>query len=178
MPILSIAIKKKASHLSGSAADVFSSIMPTCGNGELCGKLLHNATNRAHLGRLKFHCSKAKKSIRPVRQQRITLRRMVSTSRRSLLLVTWCETCLIRHGASQRTIGISVIAIGMLAKCRLSNAVGSLLGIMPLNQSRIAKSLSALKQLGRSVQRQERQQLWHQHPARKPKTSPMPRNSW
>jgi len=60
MPILSIAIKKKASHLSGSAADVFSSIMPTCGNGELCGKLLHNATNRAHLGQLKRHCSKAK----------------------------------------------------------------------------------------------------------------------
>ena len=37
------ALSNKASHLSRSATEAFESIILTCGNGELCSKLLHNA---------------------------------------------------------------------------------------------------------------------------------------
>lgn len=49
-----------ACHLSRTATDVFSSVMLTCGNGELCSKLFHNAINRAYVRRLKVNHSKAK----------------------------------------------------------------------------------------------------------------------
>ena len=47
-------------HLSRNAAEVFSTIVVTCGNGELCSKLLFNAINRDCIQRLKVHCSVAK----------------------------------------------------------------------------------------------------------------------
>ena len=53
------ALSNFASHLSRTTTEVFSSIMLACGNGELCSKMLHNATNRAYIRRLKACCSKA-----------------------------------------------------------------------------------------------------------------------
>jgi len=51
-----------ASHLSRATTDVFSSIMLTYGNGELCSKLLCNTMNRAYVRRLKACYSVAKKN--------------------------------------------------------------------------------------------------------------------
>jgi len=48
-----------ASHLSRSTTEVFSSIMLTYGNGELCSKLLYNAINRAYILRVTAYYSKA-----------------------------------------------------------------------------------------------------------------------
>ena len=49
-----------ACHLSRSTTDVFSSIMLTYGNGELCSKMLYNTLNRSCLRKLKACCSAAK----------------------------------------------------------------------------------------------------------------------
>jgi len=48
------------SHLSRNTTDVFSSLTLTCGNGEMCSKLLHNCMNRAYLRRVKSCYSKLK----------------------------------------------------------------------------------------------------------------------
>jgi len=44
----------------GKQQEVFSSIMLTYGNGELCSKLLYNTINRSYIRRLKSYYSKAK----------------------------------------------------------------------------------------------------------------------
>ena len=49
-----------ASHLSRSTTEVFSSLILTYGNGEMCSKLMYNAINRAYLRRLKSYLSRAK----------------------------------------------------------------------------------------------------------------------
>jgi len=47
-------------HLTRNATEVFSTIMVTYGNGELCSKLLFNSINRDYIQRLKVYYSVAK----------------------------------------------------------------------------------------------------------------------
>jgi len=47
----------KRCHMSKEATAVFDILMTTCGNGNLCSQLLHNATNRAHVERVTSHRS-------------------------------------------------------------------------------------------------------------------------
>ena len=54
------ALSSTAGHLARNATEVFSSLMVTYGNGEMCSKLLFNAINRAYLRRIKVYYSKQK----------------------------------------------------------------------------------------------------------------------
>ena len=47
----------KNSHLSVGATTVFDLLVPTCGNGDLCSRLLCHATNRLHSERVEDCCS-------------------------------------------------------------------------------------------------------------------------
>jgi hypothetical protein len=49
------AINTKSCHLTRATTEVFSSIMVTYGNGELCSRLLYNAINRAYLERIESY---------------------------------------------------------------------------------------------------------------------------
>jgi len=49
-----------ASHLSRTTAEAFSSLTLTCGNGEMCSRMLCNSINVAYLQRIKSYCSHAK----------------------------------------------------------------------------------------------------------------------
>ena len=53
------AIRDSKCHLNRHATEAFASIMLTCGNGELCSKLLHNAINRDCMRRIKAYYSMA-----------------------------------------------------------------------------------------------------------------------
>jgi len=54
------ALPNFASHLSRNTTDVFASLLLTCGNGEMCSKLLHNSLNRTYIRRIKACCSELK----------------------------------------------------------------------------------------------------------------------
>jgi len=47
----------KNSHLCISATSVFDLLMPTCGNGDLCSRILYNAMNRSYLERVEDYYS-------------------------------------------------------------------------------------------------------------------------
>lgn len=64
------ALANSTYHLSRNAAEVFSSIMVTYGNGELCSKLLFNAINRDYMRRLKVYYSMAKERKEGTRTER------------------------------------------------------------------------------------------------------------
>ena len=47
----------KSCHIGRDASQVFDELVTTCGNGDLCSRLLCNAANRAHLERVSSCCS-------------------------------------------------------------------------------------------------------------------------
>jgi len=56
-PVESKCALQKHCHISKEATAVFDILMTTYGNGNLCSRLLHNATNRAHVERVTSYCS-------------------------------------------------------------------------------------------------------------------------
>jgi len=56
-PVESKYALSKHSHVARSATDVFDLIMTTCGNGDLCSRLLYNGVNRAYMERVTDCCS-------------------------------------------------------------------------------------------------------------------------
>ena len=58
-PVETVYAQSTACHLSRQTTEVFSSLMVTYGNGEMCSKLLFNALNRECLRRLKVYYSVA-----------------------------------------------------------------------------------------------------------------------
>jgi len=54
------AFANDASHLAQNTMDVFSALMLTYDNGEMCSAMLYDSINRAYIRRLKSYCSKAK----------------------------------------------------------------------------------------------------------------------
>jgi len=55
-PVESKHALQKNCHIGRDATQVFDMLMTTCGNGDLCSRLLHNAINRAHLERITNCC--------------------------------------------------------------------------------------------------------------------------
>ena len=51
------ALDNKNSHIGITATTVFDLLMPTCGNGDLCSRLLFHATNRSCAARVEEHHS-------------------------------------------------------------------------------------------------------------------------
>ena len=56
-PVESKHALNKNSHIGQSATSVFDLLVPTCGNGDLCSRLLCQATNRSCLQRVEDCCS-------------------------------------------------------------------------------------------------------------------------
>jgi len=56
-PVKSKYALNKNSHIGQSATSLFDLLMPTCGNGDLCSRLLCQAMNRSYLQRVEDYCS-------------------------------------------------------------------------------------------------------------------------
>ena len=54
------ALRESNCHIHRATTDVFSTLMVTCGNEELCSKLLYNSINRDYMQRIKGYFSLAK----------------------------------------------------------------------------------------------------------------------
>jgi len=58
------ALDDKNSHLGKSATNVFDLLMPTCGNGDSCSRLLLHSMNQSHAERVEENCSFCKRTNR------------------------------------------------------------------------------------------------------------------
>jgi len=123
------AFECKASHLSRHMKDVFSSLLLTCGNGEMHSQLLCDAVNRACLCCLKLHCSKAKElhdkgNKKPAEN---AFKRMKLFQRLTHHSATRLEMCLTKPPQVRPIRGESVILIGTQEGCNASSVMGSFL---------------------------------------------------
>ena len=149
------AIRESNCHLHRHAAEAFSSVMVTCGNGALCSKLLFNAINRACVRKIKACCSmeKEKNSASPTLQH---LEKMASTCDNILQWVKPCATCMMLQHRVRRTLGASVTMIGTFAKSKASHAQACLPRITLFRSLRTTERAFVLLQHGTWQPEQEK----------------------
>lgn len=160
-----------ACHLARHAAEVFSSVVVTYGNGEICSKLLFNAMNCDHVQRLKIYYSmaKEKKDVRllqaPRQQQhQPASKKMVHSFGSGHHLVIQFETCAMLQLQVQRTHGVSVFMTDRQERFRVSNVIPSLDKTMPFRSKRTIRGRWELWQCGMQQRQLERSQQLHWFP--------------